>query len=226
MKKYTGKGVYGAIAIGNISVFKRNEVMVKRTRITDVASEKERLVHAKEMSIAQLREIYEKALKEVGETNAQIFEIHMMLIEDEDYNESIDNIIENQMVNAEYAVAVTSDNFASMFASMDDSYMKARAADIKDISNRIINNLSDEISVVNDSEKMIVCADDLAPSETVSLDKDKVLAFVTAYGSSNSHTAILARNMNIPAIIGVGEGFLSDIKNGVPAIVDGYTGEI
>lgn len=226
MKKYTGKGVYGAIAIGNISVFKRNEVMVKRTRITDVASEKERLVHAKEMSIAQLREIYEKALKEVGETNAQIFEIHMMLIEDEDYNESIDNIIENQMVNAEYAVAVTSDNFASMFASMDDSYMKARAADIKDISNRIINNLSDEISVVNNSEKMIVCADDLAPSETVSLDKDKVLAFVTAYGSSNSHTAILARNMNIPAIIGVGEGFLSDIKNGVPAIVDGYTGEI
>lgn len=226
MKKYTGKGVYGAIAIGNISVFKRNEVMVKRTRITDVASEKERLVHAKEMSIAQLSKIYEKALKEVGETNAQIFEIHMMLIEDEDYNESIDNIIENQMVNAEYAVAVTSDNFASMFASMDDSYMKARAADIKDISNRIINNLSDEISVVNDSEKMIVCADDLAPSETVSLDKDKVLAFVTAYGSSNSHTAILARNMNIPAIIGVGEGFLSDIKNGVPAIVDGYTGEI
>ena len=226
MKKYTGKGVYGAIAIGNISVFKRNEVMVKRTRITDVASEKERLVHAKEMSIVQLREIYEKALKEVGETNAQIFEIHMMLIEDEDYNESIDNIIENQMVNAEYAVAVTSDNFASMFASMDDSYMKARAADIKDISNRIINNLSDEISIVNDSEKMIVCADDLAPSETVSLDKDKVLAFVTAYGSSNSHTAILARNMNIPAIIGVGEGFLSDIKNGVPAIVDGYTGEI
>ena len=226
MKKYTGKGVYGAIAIGNISVFKRNEVMVKRTRITDVASEKERLVHAKEMSIVQLREIYEKALKEVGETNAQIFEIHMMLIEDEDYNESIDNIIENQMVNAEYAVAVTSDNFASMFASMDDSYMKARAADIKDISNRIINNLSDEISIVSDSEKMIVCADDLAPSETVSLDKDKVLAFVTAYGSSNSHTAILARNMNIPAIIGVGEGFLSDIKNGVPAIVDGYTGEI
>lgn len=226
MKKYTGKGVYGAIAIGNISVFKRNEVMVKRTRITDVASEKERLVHAKEMSIVQLREIYEKALKEVGETNAQIFEIHMMLIEDEDYNESIDNIIENQMVNAEYAVAVTSDNFASMFASMDNSYMKARAADIKDISNRIINNLSDEISIVNDSEKMIVCADDLAPSETVSLDKDKVLAFVTAYGSSNSHTAILARNMNIPAIIGVGEGFLSDIKNGVPAIVDGYTGEI
>lgn len=226
MKKYTGKGVYGAIAIGNISVFKRNEVMVKRTRITDVASEKERLVHAKEMSIVQLREIYEKALKEVGETNAQIFEIHMMLIEDEDYNESIDNIIENQMVNAEYAVAVTSDNFASMFASMDDSYMKARAADIKDISNRIINNLSDEISIVSDSEKMIVCADDLAPSETVSLDKDKVLAFVTAYGSSNSHTAILARNMNIPAIIGVGEGFLSDIKNGVPVIVDGYTGEI
>ena len=226
MKKYTGKGVYGAIAIGNISIFKRNEVMVKRTRITDAAFEKERLVHAKEMSIAQLKEIYEKALKEVGETNAQIFEIHMMLIEDEDYNESIDNIIENQMVNAEYAVAVTSDNFASMFASMDDSYMKARAADIKDISNRIINNLSDEISVVNDSEKMIVCADDLAPSETVSLDKEKVLAFVTAYGSSNSHTAILARNMNIPAIIGVGEGFLSDIKNGVPAVVDGYTGEI
>ena len=151
----------------------------------------------------------------------------MMMIDDADYNESIDNIIETQLVNAEYAVAVTADNFAEMFSQVDDSYMQARAADIRDISNRIINNLSDAKSIDTDSdEKMIVCADDLAPSETVSLDKDKVQAFVTAYGSSNSHTAILARNMNIPAIIGVGEGFLSDIKNGVPAIVDGYTGEI
>lgn len=227
MKTFTGKGVYGAIAIGKISVFKRQEVSVKRNRITDVEHEMARLSAAKELAVTQLQEIYEKALKEVGEANAQIFEIHMMMIEDEDYNESIRNIIETQMVNAEFAVAVTSDNFAAMFASMDDEYMKARAADIKDISNRIIQNLSsgESENTLGDS-KVIICADDLAPSETVLLDKEKVLAFVTAYGSSNSHTAILARNMNIPAIIGIGEEFLSAIEDGDDAIVDGFTGEI
>ncbi len=227
MNKYTGKGVYSAIAIGKISVYKRQEATVKRVRIQDADAEKKRVAKAKELSNQELSEIYEKALKEVGETNAQIFEIHMMMLEDEDYNESIENIIETQMVNAEYAVAVTSDNFAEMFASMDDAYMQARSADVKDISNRIIKNLSvdsNEESAV--TGKMIVCADDLAPSETVSLDKDNVLAFVTAKGSSNSHTAILARNMNIPAIIGVGEEFLKQIKDGDLAIVDGFKGEV
>lgn len=227
MTKFSGKGVYGAIAIGKISVFKRQELSVRRNHITDVEREKARLEAAKELAISQLEEIYEKALKEVGETNAQIFEIHIMMIGDEDYNESIINIIETQMVNAEYAVAVTSDNFASMFSSMEDAYMKERAADVKDISNRIIQNLDSGKSEANvDNEKVIICADDLAPSETVLLDKDKVLAFVTAFGSSNSHTAILARNMNIPAVIGVGNGFLDAIRDGDSAIVDGFTGEV
>lgn len=227
MLKYVGKGVCSAIAIGKVSVFKRSEVFVKRVHVSDTEHEKERLTQAKKVSIEQLKEIYEKALKEVGETGAQIFDVHMMMIEDDDYNESINNIIETQFVNAEYAVAVTADNFAEMFSQVDDSYMQARAADIRDISNRIINNLSDAKSIDTDSdEKMIVCADDLAPSETVSLDKDKVQAFVTAYGSSNSHTAILARNMNIPAVIGVGEEFLEKIQDGMQMIVDGYTGEI
>lgn len=227
MLKYVGKGVCSAIAIGKVSVFKRSEVSVKRVHVSDTEHEKERLTQAKKVSIEQLKEIYEKALKEVGETGAQIFDVHMMMIEDDDYNESINNIIETQFVNAEYAVAVTADNFAEMFSQVDDSYMQARAADIRDISNRIINNLSDAKSIDTDSdEKMIVCADDLAPSETVSLDKDKVQAFVTAYGSSNSHTAILARNMNIPAVIGVGEEFLEKIQDGMQMIVDGYTGEI
>ena len=227
MLKYVGKGVCSAIAIGKVSVFKRSEVSVKRVHVSDTEHEKERLAHAKKVSIEQLKEIYEKALKEVGETGAQIFDVHMMMIDDADYNESIDNIIETQLVNAEYAVAVTADNFAEMFSQVDDSYMQARAADIRDISNRIINNLSDAKSIDTGSdEKMIVCADDLAPSETVSLDKDKVQAFVTAYGSSNSHTAILARNMNIPAVIGVGEEFLEKIQDGMQMIVDGYTGEI
>lgn len=227
MLKYVGKGVCSAIAIGKVSVFKRSEVSVKRVHVSDTEHEKERLAHAKKVSIEQLKEIYEKALKEVGETGAQIFDVHMMMIDDADYNESIDNIIETQLVNAEYAVAVTADNFAEMFSQVDDSYMQARAADIRDISNRIINNLSDAKSIDTGSdEKMIVCAEDLAPSETVSLDKDKVQAFVTAYGSSNSHTAILARNMNIPAVIGVGEEFLEKIQDGMQMIVDGYTGEI
>ena len=227
MKRYQGKSVYGAIAIGTISVFERQEVQVRRVRIGDCAKEKERLEQAKQRALAQLQEIHDKALKEVGETNAQIFEIHMMMIEDDDYNESIANIIDTQKVNAEYAVAITSDNFAEMFSAMDDAYMQARAADVRDISNRIISNLSAGAQTASVTDgKMIVCADDLAPSETVSLDKDKVLAFVTAHGSSNSHTAILARNMNIPAVIGVGDEFLAEIHSGQTAIVDGFTGEI
>ncbi len=226
MTKFTGKGVYGAIAAGKISVFNRREIAVKRHHITDVEGEKARVAAAKETAAVQLREIYEKAVKEVGETNAQIFEIHMMMLDDEDYNESINNIIETQTVNAEYAVALTSDNFAAMFGAMDDAYMNARAADVRDISNRIIRNLnSDKTENVLTDEKVIICADDLAPSETVLLDKEKVLAFVTAHGSSNSHTAILARNMNIPAIIGVGDDFLAAVKDGDSAVVDGYTGE-
>ena len=197
MVKFKGKGVYGAVAIGKISVFNRQEASVRRVHIEDTETEIKRLELAKKRSTDQLQEIYNKALKEVGETNAQIFEIHMMMIEDEDYNESIVNIIETQMVNAEYAVAVTSDNFA----------LKS----------------SEQNSI---DEKVVICSDDLAPSETVSLDKNKVLAFVTAYGSSNSHTAILARNMNIPAVIGVGDEFLPHIENGETIIVDGFTGEI
>lgn len=227
MTVFKGKGVYGAIALGSISVFKRRKAKVNRVEISDIEVEKKRLVTAKAKALKQLEEIHAKALKEVGEANAQIFEIHMMMLDDDDYNESIISIIETQSVNAEYAVSVTSDNFSQMFASMDDSYMQARSADVKDISNRIITCLSQEESKDEKShEKVIICADDLAPSETVLLDKDKVLAFVTAYGSSNSHTAILARNMNIPAIIGIGEEFLKSIKSGDFAAVDGYTGEL
>lgn len=225
MTKYRGKGVYGAIAIGRISVFKRQDVQVKRIKIENADDELARLEAAKEKASAQLREIYEKALKEVGEANAQIFEIHMMMLEDDDYNDAITEMIRGQQVNAEYAVAATSDNFAEMFASMEDSYMQARAADVQDISNRLIACLSgSEKETRLSSEKVIICADDLAPSETVSLDKDKVLAFVTAFGSSNSHTAILARNMNIPAIIGLGDEFLTQITDGTTAIADGFTG--
>ncbi len=227
MTVFNGKGVYGAIALGKISVFKRREAEVRRVHIEDPKAEKARLTAAKEKALAQLQEIYDKALREVGEANAQIFEIHMMMIEDDDYNESIESIIDTQSVNAEYAVAVTADNFAEMFSSMEDAYMQARSADVKDISNRIIACLSDDGAEENSSdEKVIICADDLAPSETVLLDKDKVLAFVTAHGSSNSHTAILARNMNIPAVIGAGKAFLEAIKDGMYAAVDGYTGEV
>lgn len=227
MKKYQGKGVYSAVAIGKISLFKKPDAEVKRIHVEDTSNEKTRFEQAKALAVRQLQEIYDKALKEVGEANAAIFEIHQMMLDDDDYNDSINNIIESQNVNAEYAVAVTADNFAEMFAAMDDAYMKARAADVRDISNRLINNLSGNIPAeTNTSEKVIICANDLAPSETVALDKDKVLAFVTAHGSSNSHTAILARNMNIPAIIGVGDDFLNEIRDGEEAIVDGFTGEI
>lgn len=227
MLVFSGKSVLNAVAVGKISVFKRNDITVKREHAEDIEGEKNKFHKAKKQSIEELEKIYEKAMKEVGEANAQIFEIHRMMLDDEDYNDSILNIIETQEVNAEYAIAVTSDNFAEMFSSMDDPYMQARAADVRDISDRIIKNLSggSENTEMSD-DKMIVCADDLAPSETVSLDKDKVLAFITAHGSSNSHTAILARNMNIPAVIGVGDSFLRQIKNGDTAAVDGFTGKI
>ena len=226
MTTYKGKGVYGAVAVGKISVFKRQDVQVKRIKVENADNELKRLEDAKAVAITQLGEIYEKALKEVGEANAAIFDIHMRMVEDEDYNDAIVEMITSQNVNAEYAVAITGDNFAEMFAAMDDAYMQARSADVRDISNRIINCLM--CSVTNEeksNEPVIICADDLAPSETVSLDKDKVLAFVTAHGSSNSHTAILARNMNIPAIIGVGEEFLSAVKDGDIAVANGFTGE-
>ena len=227
MEKFHATGVYGAIAIGNVSIFNRRDTSVRREKIEDKEAELKRVLVARERAIEELSQIYEKALKEVGETHAQIFEIHMMMLEDDDYNESIENIIKTQSVNAEYAVAVTSDNFSQMFASMDDTYMQARATDVKDISNRLIACLSEEgVQKSKTPDKMIICADDLAPSETVSLDKDKVLAFVTAYGSSNSHTAILARNMNIPACINAGEDFLKSISDGDKIIVDGHTGDI
>ncbi|SFC96570.1 phosphoenolpyruvate--protein phosphotransferase [Ruminococcus albus] len=227
MVVYQGKGVYGAVAVGKVSVFSRSSADVRRVTVDDAEKELARVEAAKEMAAQQLEEIHSKALKEVGEANAEIFEVHLMMLDDEDYNDSIKSIIETQKVNAEYAVAVTADNFAEMFSSMDDAYMQARAADVKDISDRLIACLTGGGKAQNSSdEKMIICADDLAPSETVSLDKDKVLAFVTAFGSSNSHTAILARNMNIPAVICAGEDFLKNIHDGDMLIVDGHTGEL
>lgn len=227
MKKYQGKGVYGAVAIGKISLFKKTDTEVKRVHTEDIDGEKKRYEEAKSLAMQQLQEIYDKALKEVGNAHAAIFEIHQMMLDDDDYNDSVYNIIETQSINAEYAVAVTADNFAEMFSAMEDEYMKARAADVRDISNRLISNLLGNFTEkTNSDEKVVICASDLVPSETVSLDKDKVMAFVTAHGSSNSHTAILARNMNIPAIIGAGEDFLNGIKSGDEVIVDGYTGEI
>ena len=227
MTVYHGKGVYGAVAVGKIRVFCRQSAEVRRVTVTDKEKELARVETAKAEAVRQLEEIQEKALREVGEANAEIFGIHIMMLDDDDYNDSIKSIISTQNVNAEYAVAVTADNFAEMFASMDDAYMQARSADVKDISDRLIACLSGSGKQEESSgEKFIVCADDLAPSETVSLDKEKVLAFVTAFGSSNSHTAILARSMNIPAVIGAGEGFLKDISDGDVLIVDGHTGDV
>ena len=226
MITFQGKSVYGAIASGKIALLTRTRPEVKRDKTGNPPKELARFAAAKDKAILELRALYEKALKEVGEANAKIFEIHIMMAEDEDFNESITDMILSQEVNAEYAVSITSDNFARMFTAMEDSYMQARAADIRDVSGRIIACLTDNHSDVTAfREPVIICADDLAPSETVSLDKSKVLAFVTAHGSYNSHTAILARNMSIPAIIGVGEDFLSVIKNGDTAIADGFTGQ-
>lgn len=225
MQCLKGKSVYKGIAMGKISVLKKDDYIVKRTKIEDAQAEIQRVKAAVAASQEQLQKLYEKAVKEVGEASAAIFEVHQMMLEDEDYSESIENIITTEMVNAEYAVASTGDNFSEMFASMDDDYMKARAADIKDISKRLVKNLSghggDGIDL---EEPVIVVADDLSPSETVQMDKDKILAFVTVHGSANSHTAILARMMNIPALIGV-DMDLEALTTGVEGAVDGFTGE-
>lgn len=227
MQVYSGKSVFGGIAIGKISVYRKNEQQVKRVRTEDTKGELARYEAAKAAAIEQLQELYQKALKEVGEANAAIFEIHQMMLDDGDYNESVENIIETQKVNAEYAVAVTGDNFAQMFRAMDDDYMRERAADVKDISERVLSILNggQKGKVVTD-EPVIIVADDLAPSETVQLEKNMVLSFVTVHGSVNSHTAILARTMAIPALIGTEELPLDDTVDGKLAVVDGLNGKI
>ena len=226
MQIYKGKSVFGGIAIGKISVYKKDEQLVKRVKIEDADAEMERYTTARNIAAAQLQKLYDKALKEVGEANAAIFEVHQMMLEDEDYNESVENIIHSQMVNAEYAVASTADNFAQMFEAMDDDYMRGRAADVRDISERVITVLAGGAgSGLDSDEPVIIAADDLAPSETVQLDKDKVLSFVTAHGSENSHTAILARTMGIPALIGTGID-LDETVDGKLGIVDGTNGVV
>ena len=222
----SGKSVFGGVAIGKIAFYKRQEKQVRRYRVEDTEAEVARFEDAQETAIAQLGELYDKAMEDVGEANAAIFEVHQMMLMDLDYVDSIKNIITTQEVNAEYAVATTGDNFSQMFASMDDAYMQGRAADVKDVSDRLLGILSDagESGVVAD-EPVIVAADDLVPSETVQLDKSKVLAFATMYGSANSHTAILARTMNIPAVIGLGEGLAKEY-DGHMAAIDGFTGTI
>ena len=222
MEMYTGKSIFKGIAIGKILFYQKGEQPVKRVKIEDTAEQIKRYEDARAKAAEQLQGLYEKALKEVGEANAAVFEVHQMMLEDDDYIDSVVNIIETQQVNAEFAVATTGDNFAKMFAEMEDDYFKARAADVKDISERMVNILSgNESGGAIGDEPVIVVAEDLAPSETVQMDKEKLLAFVTRLGSANSHTAILARTMNIPALIEV------DIKeewNGKMAVVDGYTG--
>ena len=226
MKVYEGKSVFNGIAIGKIKLYLKGEQQVKRHKVTDVKAELLRYEEARNKSMTELKGLYEKALKEVGEANAAIFEVHQMMLEDEDYNESVRNIIESQGVNAEYAVATTGDNFSKMFSSMEDEYMKERAADVKDISERVISVLNGKSSG-NDTgdEASIIVADDLAPSETVQLDKDKVLSFVTVHGSLNSHTAILARTMAIPALVDTPLPLDEEI-DGVMAVVDGTKGVI
>ncbi len=226
MEIYNGKSVFSGIAIGRISVYKKGEQQVKRNRITDVDAELSRFEDAKQTAIGQLQGLYDKALKEVGEANAAIFEVHQMMLDDGDYNESITNIIKSQEVNAEYAVATTGDNFSQMFAAMEDDYMRARAADIKDISERIISILNGNgDAAIGADEPVIIVADDLAPSETVQMDKDMVLSFVTVHGSLNSHTAILARTMAIPALVGAPLP-LDESVDGKLGIVDGGLGII
>lgn len=220
----TGKSVFSGIAIGRLAIFQNGDNPVKREKITDSRAEIQRFTDAKEEAKVQLAALYEKALKEVGEVNAAIFEVHQMMLDDLDYIEAITNMIESQEVNAEYAVATTGDNFSAMFAAMDDDYMKARAADVKDISNRVITILQgNQTGGMDSDEPVILLANDLAPSETVQLDKSKVLSFVTRHGSTNSHTAILARTMNIPALIGI--DYTEDAE-GKLGIVDGYEGKL
>ncbi len=224
MNTYYGKSVFGGIAIGRISVYKKGEQQVKRVKAADPDAEMMRFQLAKTVAMKQLQELYAKALKEVGEANAAIFEVHQMMLDDSDYNDSIENMVRSQGINIEYAVATTGDNFAQMFAAMDDDYMRERAADVKDISERLLNVLSGKDGAAADtSEPAIIVADDLAPSETVQLDKDKVLSFVTVHGSLNSHTAILARTMAIPALIGTLLSLDEDI-DGKLGIVDGGNG--
>ena len=226
MQCFQGKSVYKGIAMGPIVVLKKNDYQVKRTRIEDPEAEVKRVDTALEKSKEQLQKLYDKAVREVGEASAAIFEVHQMMLEDDDYLEAIQNTIRTEQVNAEYAVATTGDNFAAMFASMDDDYMKARSADIKDISERLVRNLSgQEDTDLSSIEPSVIVADDLSPSETVQMDKDKILAFVTVHGSTNSHTAILARMMNIPALIGVPME-LEELKTGMTAVVDGFAGTV
>lgn len=226
MKVLKGKSVYKGIVSGPAAVLSRHDFQVKRTRIEEPKQEIVRVEKAVDKAKEQLQNLYDKAVKEVGEASAAIFEVHQMMLEDEDYLEAIFNMIRTEMVNGEYAVAVTGDNFAQLFASMDDDYMKERAADIRDISNRVVRNLQGGADVDFASmEPSIIVADDLSPSETVQMDKEKILAFVTVHGSTNSHTAILARMMNIPALIGVPLD-LEEIQTGMEAIVDGFQGEV
>ena len=226
MLKLSGKSVYKGIVMGSAVVLKKNDQQVVRAKITDADEELSRLGKAGEKSAGQLQYLYEKAVKEVGESGAAIFEIHQMMLEDDDYLEAIHNMIRTEMVNAEYAVAVTGDNFAEMFANMDDDYMKARASDVKDISNRLIKNLKGEEDIdFTSMEPSVIVADELTPSETVQIDKEKILAFVTVHGSVNSHTSILARMMNIPALIGVPIN-LEEIQSGMLVVVDGFNGEV
>ncbi len=226
MEQYQGKSVFGGVAIGRIHIFSKGQQQVKRIKVQDTEAEKKRYREAVQTAIAELQGLYDKALKEVGEANAAIFEMHQMMLEDEDFTESVENIIDSQSVNAEYAVASTGDNFAQMFASMDDEYMRGRAADVKDISERLVSVLNGASRQQMDAdEPVIVMAVDLAPSETVQMDKDKVLSFVTTQGSVNSHTAILARTMSIPALIGVDMPLDAELE-GKFAIVDGDNGTV
>ncbi|MDE6829135.1 MAG: phosphoenolpyruvate--protein phosphotransferase [Lachnospiraceae bacterium] len=226
MRIYNGKSVFNGIAIGKIRVYKRDVQQVKRTKVTDMEAELSRFASAKEEAVRQLQGLYDKALKEVGEANAAIFEVHQMMLDDVDYNESVENIVRSQEVNVEYAVAATGDNFSQMFAAMDDDYMRERAADVKDISERLLTILSGkEDHTASAKEPAIIIADDLAPSETVQLDKDMVLSFVTVHGSTNSHTAILARMMEIPALVGT-KLPLDDTVDGKTGIVDGGDGKV
>lgn len=226
MNKYTGKSVFGGIAIGKIMVYEKGEYQVKRVKVTDAEAEKNRYYEAVERAFKQLGELHDKALREVGEANAAIFEIHQMMLEDDDYKESVEHIIESQMVNAEYAIAQTGDNFSQMFAAMDDEYMRGRAADVKDITERLLGILSGNTeSGVDADEPVIMVAEDLAPSETVQMDKSKILSFVTQKGSVNSHTAILARTMGIPALIG-SDIVIDESLNGKLAVVDGTNGVV
>lgn len=226
MQCFQGKSVYKGIVMGPVAVLKKNDYQVKRARIEDPEAEVKRVEEAVEVSKKQLGRLYDKAVREVGEASAAIFEVHQMMLEDEDYLESMENMIRTELVNAEYAAAATGDNFAEMFAAMDDEYMKARSADVKDISERLVRNLSGEgDNDLSSMEPSIIVADDLSPSETVQMDKEKILAFVTVHGSTNSHTAILARMMNIPALIGVPMD-LNGLKTGMTAVVDGFSGQV